>query len=81
VCESLANFEPRSPHLSLPSDETVGVENADGIFAAAKHPKSFDSMADADHLLNRRGDAVYVAHVIVAWAKRYLEAEQLALLE
>ena len=44
------------------------------IFAAAKHPKSFVSLADADHLLDRRSDAVYVANVIAAWAERYLEA-------
>jgi alpha-beta hydrolase superfamily lysophospholipase len=58
-----------------PSDATVGVDNASKIFAAAKHPKSFVSLADADHLLSRRGDAIYVAHVIAAWAKRYLENE------
>jgi putative redox protein len=56
-----------------PTDDTVGIDNASRIFAAAKHPKSFVSMADADHLLSRRSDAVYVAHVIAAWAKRYLE--------
>ncbi len=56
-----------------PTDDTVGIDNAGRIFAAAKHPKSFVSMADADHLLSRRSDAVYVAHVIAAWAKRYLE--------
>jgi hypothetical protein len=54
----------------------VGIDNAGRIFAAAKHPKSFVSMADADHLLSRRSDAVYVAHVIAAWAKRYLEAAE-----
>ena len=48
------------------------------IFAAAKHPKSFVSLADADHLLSRRGDAVYVANVLAAWAERYLDATQTA---
>jgi alpha-beta hydrolase superfamily lysophospholipase len=56
-----------------PTDATVGIENAGRIFAAARHPKSFVSLPDADHLLSRRSDAVYVAHVIAAWAKRYLE--------
>jgi putative redox protein len=59
-----------------PTDETVGIENAGRIFAAAKHPKSFVSLADADHLLSRRSDALYVAHVIAAWAKRYLDVAQ-----
>jgi uncharacterized OsmC-like protein/alpha-beta hydrolase superfamily lysophospholipase len=57
-----------------PVDATVGIENASKIFIAAKHPKSFVSLADADHLLSRRGDALYVANVLAAWAERYLEA-------
>jgi uncharacterized OsmC-like protein/fermentation-respiration switch protein FrsA (DUF1100 family) len=57
-----------------PVDQIVGIDNASSIFAAAKHPKSFVSLADADHLLSRRSDAAYVANVIAAWAERYLEA-------
>ena len=60
--------------LHAPADDTVGIDNASRIFLAAKHPKSFVSLADADHLLTRRRDAVYAAHVIAAWAERYLEA-------
>jgi putative redox protein len=56
-----------------PTDETVGIENASAIFTAAKHPKSFVSLAGADHLLSRREDAGYVANVIAAWAERYLD--------
>jgi len=55
-----------------PRDATVGIENAGRIFAAAKHPKSFVSLDDADHLLSRREDAAYVAEVLAAWAGRYL---------
>jgi len=58
-----------------PVDQIVGIENASHIFAAAKHPKSFVSLADADHLLSRRSDAGYVANVIAAWAERYLETK------
>jgi len=57
-----------------PADDTVGIDNATRIFAAAKHPKSFVSLADADHLLGRRSDAAYVGNVIAAWAERYLDA-------
>ncbi len=63
-----------------PRDEVVGIDNATRIFAAAKHPKSFISLDDADHLLTRREDAIYVADVIAAWAGRYIapvEAEAL----
>ena len=55
-----------------PRDEVVGIENASHIFTAARHPKSFVSLDDADHLLTRRADAVYVADVLAAWASRYL---------
>lgn len=56
-----------------PRDQTVAIENAGRIFAAAKHPKSFVSLDDADHLLSRREDAIYVASVLAAWASRYLD--------
>ena len=55
-----------------PTDEIVGIDNASCIFTA-RPPKSFVSLADADHLLSRRSDAVYVANVIAAWAERYLD--------
>ncbi len=56
-----------------PNDETVGIDNASHIFLAAKHPKSFISLAGADHLLSRASDAAYVANVIAAGAERYLD--------
>jgi uncharacterized OsmC-like protein/fermentation-respiration switch protein FrsA (DUF1100 family) len=56
-----------------PTDDIVGIDNASRIFAAAKHPKSFISLAGADHLLSRRSDAIYVANMIAAWATRYLD--------
>jgi putative redox protein len=59
-----------------PRDATVGIENAGRIFGAAKHPKSFVSLDDADHLLTRRQDANYVAEVLAAWAGRYLGLAQ-----
>ena len=59
--------------MHAPTDDTVGIDNATKIFIAAKHPKSFVSLADADHLLTERRDAIYVADVIAAWAERYLE--------
>jgi putative redox protein len=58
-----------------PRDEIVGIENAGRIFAAAKHPKSFLSLDDADHLLSREQDAAYLASVLAAWAERYLNSE------
>ncbi len=59
--------------LHSPLDQTVGIEEASGIFGAAKHPKSFVSLDHADHLLSRAEDADYAAAVIAAWASRYLD--------
>jgi putative redox protein len=58
-----------------PRDATVGIDNASQIFLAARHPKSFVSLDDADHLLTRRSDAQYVGAVLAAWASRYLPAQ------
>src|SRR5436190_16380299 len=58
--------------LHAPTDDTVGIDNATKLFLAAKHPKSFVSLAGADHLLTDRRDATYAADVIAAWAERYL---------
>jgi putative redox protein len=59
--------------MHAPTDDTVGIDNATRIFMTAKHPKSFVSLAGADHLLTNKHDAVYVADVIAAWASRYLD--------
>jgi len=56
-----------------PRDATVSIENAGMIFAAAKHPKSFISLDNADHLLTRKEDALYVASVLASWASRYVK--------
>lgn len=63
----------RRPLLILhsPTDQIVGVENASRLFRAAKHPKSFVSLDDADHLLRAESDALYAADVIASWAARY----------
>jgi uncharacterized OsmC-like protein/alpha-beta hydrolase superfamily lysophospholipase len=65
----------RRPLLILhsPRDAIVSIDNAAQIFMAAKHPKSFISLDDADHLLTRPEDAAYAAEVLSAWASRYLE--------
>jgi putative redox protein len=58
--------------MHSPVDRTVDIANALHIFTQAKHPKSFISLDSADHLLSRKGDAVYIANVIAAWSERYL---------
>jgi len=58
--------------MHAPRDDTVDIDNASAIFLAARHPKSFVSLDDADHLLTRPVDAAYAADVISIWASRYL---------
>ncbi len=58
--------------LHAPRDAVVGIENATQIFIAAKHPKSFVTLDDADHLISRPQDADYAADIIASWASRYL---------
>lgn len=64
----------RRPLLVMhsPVDEVVGIEHARHIYEKAKHPKSFVSLDDADHLLLRNPeDASYAGEVLAAWASRY----------
>ncbi len=58
--------------MHAPFDQVVGIDNASRIFLAARHPKSFVSLDDADHLLSGADAAGYAAGVIVAWAERYI---------
>jgi len=76
LLERIANLRKALLLFHSPTDQIVGIDNASRIFTAAKHPKSFLSLADADHLLSRRSDAAYVANIIRAWAERYLDAQQ-----
>lgn len=57
-----------------PTDNVVDIDNAGRIFLAAKHPKSFLSLAGADHLLSDDEDAEFAADVIAGWGRRYLPA-------
>ncbi|EBA05542.1 bifunctional alpha/beta hydrolase/OsmC family protein [Sagittula stellata] len=74
------DLEPAIAHLRkallvlhAPRDAVVDISNATRIFTAAKHPKSFVTLDDADHLVSDADDAEYTAGVIAAWARRYLD--------
>jgi len=56
-----------------PVDTVVPINNAGNIFSAAKHPKSFISLNQADHLLQKSADSQSVADMIAAWAGRFVE--------
>ncbi|OUR83393.1 osmotically inducible protein C [Marinomonas sp. 42_23_T18] len=58
--------------LHSPLDLTVDITDAEKIYKAAKHPKSFVSLDSADHLLSKPADSEYVAQTISGWASRYI---------
>jgi len=70
---SVANLKAALLVMHAPADQIVGIENASTLFMAAKHPKSYVTLDDADHLISRPEDAEYAAEVIAAWSARYLE--------
>lgn len=59
--------------MHSPQDTTVGIKNAEEIYKAARHPKSFVSIDGADHLLMNKQDSVYVGDIIAGWSKRYVD--------
>ncbi|RMH69967.1 MAG: OsmC family protein [Bacteroidetes bacterium] len=59
-----------------PVDQIVGIENAERIYRAARHPKSFISLDTADHLLTQEADARYVGAVLAAWVRKYIDVPQ-----
>jgi putative redox protein len=70
--ERLKNLNKALLVMHAPGDQIVGIDNASQIFVAAKHPKSFVSLNEADHLLTKEGAANYAADVIATWSKAYV---------
>jgi alpha/beta superfamily hydrolase len=58
--------------MHAPADETVGIENAAQIYKTARHPKSFISLHEADHLLTDEAYSRYAGSIIADWAGIYL---------
>lgn len=73
LSDRLAGLKRALLILHAPGDTVVGIDNAEKIFIAARHPKSFVSLDDADHLLRHDPDARYVGGVLAAWAHRYID--------
>jgi putative redox protein len=72
LAAGLATMKKALLVMHAPLDKTVGIDNASQIFLAAKHPKSFVALDQADHLLSRRDDATYAGSVLAAWVARYI---------
>ncbi|MEM7778675.1 MAG: alpha/beta fold hydrolase, partial [Pseudomonadota bacterium] len=73
--DKVANLKKALLVMHAPLDATVGIDNATKIFVTAKHPKSFVSLDNADHLVSKRDDAAFAARVIAAWASKYVRAD------
>ncbi len=73
VATRLRNLKRALLVLHAPLDQTVDVSNAQNIFTAALHPKSFVSLDSADHLLSNPEDSEYAGMLIAHWASRYLD--------
>lgn len=59
--------------MHSPHDAIVNIDQASEIFMNAKHPKSFVTLDNADHLLSHKEDSRYAANVLAAWASRYID--------
>lgn len=73
LIDVVSNFKKALLILHSPQDKTVGIKNAEEIYKAARHPKSFVSLDGVDHLLSKKEDSKYVGQVIAGWASRYVE--------
>ncbi|PKO99366.1 MAG: osmotically inducible protein C [Bacteroidetes bacterium HGW-Bacteroidetes-2] len=62
--------------MHSPQDSLVGINNAEEIYSAARHPKSFISLDGADHLLTKKEDSKYVGLMISSWASKYLQVPE-----
>lgn len=71
--EHIENLHKALLVMHAPLDNTVGIQNAAHIFKLAKHPRSYVSLDDSDHLITRREHAEYAGNVIAAWASRYIK--------
>jgi uncharacterized OsmC-like protein len=72
MSEVLKNLNKALLVAHSPQDIIVGIDQASKIFKAAKHPKSFVSLNDADHLLSNQEDSLYIGGVIAQWAQRFI---------
>jgi uncharacterized OsmC-like protein len=64
---------PRASGAACAADEHRGRRERHAHLHRPKHPKSFVTLDDADHLISRGRDAEYAAGVIASWAQRYLD--------
>lgn len=72
LTEIVRHFKRALLILHSPQDNVAGISNAEDIYKAAFHPKSFISLDKADHLLSKKEDSEYAGNMIASWALRYI---------
>lgn len=60
--------------MHSPQDDIVEIKNAEKIYTAAHHPKSFVSLDGANHLMREDKVARYVGKVIASWSTPYVSS-------
>lgn len=73
LAEVVRDFGKALLILHSPQDTVVDIKNAEEIYIAARHPKSFISLDGMDHLLSQKKDSRYVGNIIAQWATRYVD--------
>ena len=79
--DQIKNLEAALLVFHSPLDAVVSIDEAAKIYQSAKHPKSFISLDQADHLLSKSVDAKYVASMIASWSSRYLNLSKVKEIE
>ena len=74
--QTIQNLDRALLIFHAPTDGVVGIDNAARIFQAARHPKSFISLDQADHLLMNPKDSRYVGSLIATWASKYIDVNR-----
>lgn len=62
--------------LHSPQDGIVSIKHAEKLYNSAKHPKSFVSLDNADHLLSDKKHSAYTARLIAAWSSTFLPSNK-----
>ena len=72
IQEIYSNWKKALLVLHSPADKVVAISNAEKIFTAVSHPKSFISLDNADHFLSEKTTGIYIGNLIATWAEKYI---------
>ncbi len=76
ILAGLSNYRGATLVMHSPIDNIVAIDHAAKIFQGARHPRSFISLDQTDHLISKAEDSAYIAQLIGAWVKRYLDSSE-----